>query len=289
MRFDWYAATIPDTPNRVISTLADGLGAEPVPGRAMHGYTQGIDFQHPDRGTVARLLCGGNRGANPNAWASGDDTDKFVSLVREAWPARHYVTRMDAAQDTSEPGCFDRLRAECRSVAESRGMRFPAIEDPLNPGHGRTQYIGSRKSRVFGRLYEKGKQLLERAHLSALSGAYVIDQDTGEVQQVDDLTRLELVVRPEKEGRELAAVCTPEQAWGFTDWSQELAARVFDLQLHQVYVRHRKGTADDATLAWMCQQYRHILNRLADRSGGWCGAGERIGQLVAEIEAQKPS
>lgn len=286
MRFDWYAATIDDSPQRVLATLSEGMGAEIREGRPMHGYTQGFEMHHPERGIVARVVCGGNRGANPNAWSSGEDTPGFVRLVRSEWQGRHLVSRLDSAQDFSEPGVFDRVREELREVAKARGMKFPAIEDPLNPEQGRMQYIGSRKSRGFGRLYEKGKQLLEQAGASWVfgSGATVVDQETGEIHNCDHLSRLELVVRPEKEGRELAASCTPEQAWGFFDWSQEVAKRVMDLELQQVYIRHRKGTQDDVTLAWMCQQYRHMLTRLLDRSGGsWCAVGDEIGRIVTRL------
>jgi hypothetical protein len=280
MRFDWYAATIPQDPNVVILTLSSVLDAEVRSSKGMHGYTQGFEFVHPERGVIARCLSGGNRGAHPHAWASGDDTDKFVQVVRETFPD-HEVTRFDSAEDFSSPGIFESLRSTLRNVAVEHRLKFPCIEDTLNPSEGRTQYIGSRKSPQFARLYEKGKQLQSMRMPNA---ATVINPSTGEIISSEDWTRLELVVRPEKTGRIIAATATPEQAWGFTDWTQHLAKDAFLLECERVFTRQHKYSEDDKALAWMISQYGNMLTRQAISKGGFDNLGLHIGDLIRDAK-----
>lgn len=278
MRFDWYAATIPQDPNVVILTLSSVLEADVRSSKGMHGYTQGFEFVHPDRGVIARCLSGGNRGAHPHAWASGDDTDKFVQVVREFFP-QHEVTRFDSAEDFSSPGIFENLRSTLRNVALDHRLKFPCIEDTLNPAEGRTQYIGSRKSPQFARLYEKGKQL-QSSHMP--NAATVINPSTGEILSAEDWTRLELVVRPEKLGRIVAATATPEQAWGFTDWTHRLAKDAFKLEFERVFTRVHKYSEDDHATAVMVSQYGNILVRKAAKLGGFDNLGLFLGELIAK-------
>lgn len=253
----------------------------------MHGYTQGFELVHPDRGVVARCLSGGNRGAYPHAWASGDDTTKFVDVVREVFPL-HLVTRFDSCEDFATPGIFGRLQDTLRTVAKEHRLKFPCIEDTLNPGEGRTQYIGSRKSPHFARLYEKGKQLSTMLHGSASAAVSCIDPSTGEIVSPDEWTRLELVVRPQDDGKTVAATATPEQAWGFTHWTHELAKAAFEMEADRVWTRQHRISEDDKAFRWMVKQYGKMLSRESERLGGYAQLGIAIHeQLQADGEAAR--
>ena len=280
MKFDWYSATIPVDPYVILTTLSNTLQTEVKTCRPMFGYSQGFELQHPDRGVVARLLCGGNRDAYPNAWASGQDTEQFVEVVRDKFPM-HLVTRFDSCEDFADTGVFDNLRSILRQVAVGHRLKFPSIEDTLNPGEGRTQYIGSRKSPQFARLYEKGKQLSSSLHGSVAAAATVVDLSTGEIKPPEEWTRLELVVRPQGEGRTIASTATPDQAWGFTSWSHELANLVFSLDEARVFIRQRRISKDAQAFRWMSKQYGAMLEREAFRLGGYQNLGNAI---EAELE-----
>jgi DNA relaxase NicK len=122
--------------------------------------------------------------------------------------------------------------------------------------------MGGRKSAVFARLYEKGKQLRGRA------------LDPRGIST--DLVRLEVQVRPEGPARERAAAGAPEEAYGYADWTRELARRVLDIEVDRVHIKERRESDDERALEWLVRQYGDHLQRLAEREGSWAGVGHRL-------------
>lgn len=273
MRFDWYAATIQDRPQRVVEALQGAFGAEVIPTRGLHGYTQGFDLRGPT-GTVAKVLAGGIN-EHPHAWASGEDTEPFVEVVRSEWKDQHTVSRMDAAEDFKGDDAWDRLNALCLALADEQGLKVSQAGDYHRNEDGRTLYVGSRKSPVYIRLYEKGKQL--RAKLEGNLGGVI----------PADWVRLEAQVRPQKDSKRAAAYVTPEQAWGFSAWTGELAMRSMQLAVPRVQM-HVWREADDArAFRFMVKQYGHMLERLRGELGDWQCVGLQIGQAIEDLRAEQ--
>lgn len=294
MRFDWYQTTIDAAPTAVLESVAKlGHEVRPCDGIARkHRYRQGWAVHHHARGVVATVFAGGN-GDKPHAFATSEHTDEFVSLVRELWPENHLVTRMDAAQDFNEQGAYNRLRRVARRVAKAHRMCFAKIEDTLNPAAGRTQYIGSQTSDYRARLYEKGLEVVGRldvvrkGQVEAVNISAVTNELTGELIVPANWVRLELQARPKgEEARRLAATATPEQAWGFTEWSHELAKEAMALELERIYMRTHKVSKDEEALRWMCQQYGGMLTRLCADLGGWECVGLSIGDTVKLLQGR---
>jgi hypothetical protein len=272
-RFDWYAATIDQDAERVLATLASEYGASVVPGIARNGYAEGWDLR-AEGSTVAHVLTGGSNGA-PHAWASSDETDEFVRIVRANWPDRHRVTRMDAAEDFDAPGAWDTLYGLVLGLADERALAINQAGDWHRGEAGRTFYAGGTKSAVRARLYEKGLQLrgLDPDHAGDYS---------------PDLVRLELQVRPEGAGRYRAARCEPVEAYGYADWSRVLAERVFGADVERVWVRERRESDDERALGWCVRQYGEHLERLAVRVGGWARVGVEL-QAIRDRQQQRES
>jgi len=227
----------------------------------MHGYESGWDLK-ADGSVVARVLYGGN-GGWPHAWGSSDETEPFVSAVRGRWPDRHRVTRMDAAEDFDGEGTWDRLYGVSVGLADERGLKIDQAGDWHREIAGRTFYLGGRKSAVRARLYEKGKQLRGLA----LDGGADISTD---------LVRLEVQVRPEGPARDWAAFGEPEEAFGYADWTCELARQLLGLDVERVHIRERRESDDARAIEWLVRQYGEHLERLAERRGGWAAAGEEL-------------
>lgn len=295
MRFDWYQCTIQDDPARVIPMLRK-LGHElrPADGMArMYRYQQGFHVYHNQIGVVATVMAGGN-GNGAHAFASSDNTDNFVQLVRTEWPDQHLVTRLDTAQDFNDRKAFPRIRKIARKIAKRHRLAFPIIKDELNAKAGRCQYVGSPSSDYRARLYDKGLEQLAklndkwiRRHPTAdpLDLELVQTIRTPEGQDIHplDWIRLEAQVRPRDEvARRTAAAATPNEAWGFTPWTVELAREALALELEQIYIRQRKVSEDEAALRWMCQQYGNMLSRLKTDLGDWACVGLEIGQIIRD-------
>lgn len=275
MRFDWYQATIPDHPLDVVSAVHERLapGGLVQEGRGQNGYRQTFTVRQSDGDRVAVVMCGGNNGAHPNAMASGSVAHPFASLVRELWPA-HKVTRMDSAEDVAEEGAYDLLEGVCRTLAQERSLKGRRIL-PDDPAEGRTYYIGSPSSDVRTRLYDKTAEARrslppERYH-----------------EIPDHWARIEAVVRPRKEAGYVAASLTPEQAWGCSAWTHELARRLFSLDVARIEMQAGRESDHERAYRFLLQQYGPTLRRMVADLGSWECVGLTIGDDLARIARQK--
>lgn len=293
MRFDWYQCTVEDTPLAVLDQVRK-LGHEVTNADSVARrwrYQQGWAINHNQRGTIAHVLCGGN-GNKPHAIATGGDAHEFAALVKENWPGRHLVTRVDAAQDFNEAGAFDRLRVEAKKVAIDYRLAFPKIEDELNDKAGRTQYMGSPSSDYRVRQYEKGWEEVGKLQALFRKQGFKIEADqvptitneaTGEEVRPEDWTRQEAQIRPKQEAaRRLVSTLTPEQCWGCSPWLLDLAKATMALDLERIIMRTRKVSKDEEALRWMCQQYGAMLQRLKTDVGDYACMGLEIGRILDE-------
>lgn len=269
-RFDWYAATVREDPAVLLRSFADELGGDIVAGTPHNGYATASHIKVKDSNVIT--VYSGGRNGNPHAFASSDDTDRFVELIRSLddygnprFP--HHVTRMDTALDFDAPGAWDDLYAICERLAlnvdpdpddcrrNPREVSVSQAGDWIRPVAGRTFYLGARSSAVTVALYEKGKQLRGLA----------ID---GGADISENLVRLEVRVRPEGASRHRAAVCEPLAAFGYADWSKELLRRVQGAGVERVHIRERRESDLERALYWNVRQYGNHLLALLDELGG---------------------
>lgn len=279
-RFDWYACTVNASVEGLKSTLAAELGGEWKPREgARHGFHNREVLELPDSTSAATMLWGGNGGL-PHVYASSDACDRFVEVIRANYAGRHKVSRMDAALDYDNgPGTWETLLDLARGIADgpegrvegdTRKRVSKVATNQMGDWHhgikGRTFYLGSFKSAVLVRLYEKGIQLREDA---AKRGAPRVDIS-------DDFCRLEVQVRPDGPAKERAATATPFEAFGYAEWSRELLRRVEAAEVERVHIRERRESDFDRALNWMVHQYQdHILQEVANW-GGWSNLGEAL-------------
>lgn len=301
MRFDWYTATIKQAPLGVIDTLAQELHASVVAGHAGHGYEFGVNLERDDS-TICRVLFGGANG-DPHVIVSSDDCDEVVPIIRAAWRGEHYCTRVDAAEDIDEgPGTWERLFDMVRSVAECdnsdhvggegcapgackrRRLKISTAGDWLRPANdpeheGRTFYVGSPKSAVRLRLYEKGKELNGKA--------------IGGRPFSPTLCRVEVQIRPEKDSRWIAARGTAEDAWGYAEWTRDLLKRLKQAEVDRVHIRERRESDLERALHWLCHQYGEHLTTLAtslgsDDAPAWDRLGAELRDRIHRVSEPVP-
>lgn len=287
--FDWYAATINETPLQVETELSRLLGAFPKRARGLHGYPNGTDFVR-DGDTIAKMIWGGQQ--SPHVWASGVDAREFAALLRSRWP-KHYVTRVDVAYDFVDGQPWDELYAHAVFVADTlssgeprrRPLKLATLGDWVRkdegfPG-GRTLYVGSMKSPVLARLYEKGKQM-RNLHPDQLD------------KYPEGWVRLELQVRPEGDARYEVATLEPAAIWGTSQWARSLHDRVFGSSLSSVLMAAHRPSDDERALRFLLRQYGPLLRRkaalltsddtAAGRLGAWSELGVQLGLSLGAIE-----
>lgn len=290
-RFDWYAATIREDPDTLLRVFAHELGGEVVGGTARNGYATANHIRVKDS-NVLTMFSGGRNG-NPHVFASSDDTDAFVQLVRSlgddgAPRFPHHVTRMDTALDFDGPGTWDRLYEIALRLAlnvepdpddlrrNPREVSLSQAGDWIRPVAGRTLYLGSKSSAVIVRLYEKGKQLKGLA----LDGGPEISED---------LVRLEVQVRPDGDARHRAARCDPLDAFGYADWTKELLRRVQGANVERVHIRERRESDHERAMYWLVRQYgAHLLDELALLGGSPADLGQELVDRIARYQGEVP-
>lgn len=257
-RFDWYGATLQGaSPDLVVELLSRVLGAEIRAGHPQNGYKDCIELRSDDR--KIGLVMWGGRNPDPYAVASGQDAEPFAAAIR-GLDLPHRVSRADVCIDVDAPNAFELLSAELRARALQSGLALELWQDPERPEKGRTLYVGSRKSRGFVRLYEKGKK-----------------DDPSRPNWV----RFELELKPgEVPQRAHLAQVEPLDALGMVKWVKSFVSDQFDFAASAAPVRLENIGDDERAIQAMLHQWGKLLVRTAGKVGGWESLGIDIGRRL---------
>jgi hypothetical protein len=193
---------------------------------------------------IATVLHGGPNG-QPNVEASGEQAPALADLLRSKGP--HRVTRCDVAVDLYGQGVYRQLEAIGLAIAEQHRLKSQRIHHPLNEHLGSTLYLGSRKSPLFARIYEKGKA----------DAAKYGHQDA----DLDPWVRLELEVKPEKEMKALASTLPPEAFWGCGVWTRQLAQEALSMTSEPIPFRPLRRSNNDLAYYHACEQYAQVFRK----------------------------
>ena len=277
--FDWYQGTIPrpvDDVLEVLSALAPRLAISHE--RGMHGYASTTCLGNLDHGTVAKVWHGGTH-PYPHAVVSGEWAQPGAELIRAEFPL-HTVSRVDVRDDYIEEGAFDAIQALLLRVAKGHRVKVGTAGDHLLTKQGRTTYLGSPKSAVRMRLYDKRAEVM--AQLPAVGDARqkaFLRLTKGEPFP-DAWTRLEAQIRPAtKEAKAEVAKLSPGQMWGCTPWTKEVVETMTGSELTSVQVaRGYRVTDEERAYRFMLSQYGNVLRRMHADSGSWECVGLQLGE-----------
>lgn len=255
-RFDWYQATVPAHHELVIQRLQ--LAAphlQRINGKGAWNYLACASLVHGsnERDVFCRVYHGGPNG-HPNVSATSDDAPVVADTLRREFPA-HRVSRLDVAIDVQGDGLFDDLvRVMGRVGRQHRVKGEKIIPDDLDDGS--TYYLGSRKSSLRVRCYEKGKELLKK---------------TGDPvwRNFFDWTRLELQVRPEKNFKAEAALMPPEAFWGCAAWTRSIVEETLAMNPEPVAMKPTRLADHERAMRALTSQYGHTIRRQVQLVGGW--------------------
>lgn len=252
--FDWYRATVPTSVQMLTAKCMELAGEYPAlkegPGRFNYTHSKEISRCGVER--VATILHGGANG-HPNVEASGPQAQALSSLLRAS--RAHRVTRCDIAVDMLSDTLYERLRGVTKQISDEHRVAWSEITH-RDKDKGNTVYLGSRKSAVFARVYEKGKAEWEKI---------------APVDRYDDLkgwVRIELEVKPQKEMRERAASMEPSEFWGISPWTAQLAEEAFDMTAEPIPFHPRRQASDERAWATSINQYRNIYQRRCEQLHG---------------------
>lgn len=245
--FDWYQASIHAPEDNIIEVLVSELGTDMVKVRGIAQYDHAIGFIIPGyEGTICELSFGGNQGAVPHLKATGYFAADAAALIRTHWP-HHYVSRLDSCYDFVGEGLYDEFRPFLDNCHHAHGIYRNEMGFPEN---GRTFYLGSPKSPVRLRCYEKDKELQGKGH----------DFTPGHL-------RLELQVRPLTREKPKFAALDAAQVWGAAKWSRLVVRDILALNPTPIKREPIMSKTKDEYVAEAFVQYARRLQDLGkDRS-----------------------
>lgn len=248
--WDWYQCSVKTPTGRDVAEFAESTARallEYFPGhgisggRPKNGYTHGIELTDGKKAALT-IWYGGNPGIHLKA--TGEHSPS-LRLYLEHTNTPHRVSRADAADDWVSPGLFDQLAGSFLAYAEENAISIDQQGD-WRRGRARTLYLGAKSSVVRLVLYEKG---------------YESDGDPNWV-------RLEVRVRPQKDGKDLVATMQPGQLYGCAKWVTELLEHIgWDhIQQQTVGTVWRPSDTERARRS-LVRQYGRIIEQWAEEAG----------------------
>lgn len=275
---DAYNATVFCHPDQLVADLfclLESAGMEPRqfdgPKVAYYAHSK-VVIDDKDK----QLLMVKWGGSNPHPFV--ECTGRASALV--AWWLRsetsayaHRPTRIDHAHDRRFTGDFEMLWAACQAFARAHGLKCEPGGDWATPDAGRTIYLGSRKSQVYVRIYEKG---LKYAHDLGLPV-------TDELRQ---WLRFEIEFKPQtKRAKKLAPFIEPANLWGASQWTRAFAQEFLAMAPEPISIRERRESNTERALRAMGTQYSRHLRSLYEAVE--CDL-EAFGAAVAELAGFEP-
>jgi hypothetical protein len=278
--FDWYQCSLPNEPQDVIGAAENWFRKESNmcvqirPTSPQRPYKTAVELytEYPTHEVSFCTIHYGGVNERMMYRSTSDRASKGAQFIRECFP-EHQASRVDVAMDFDEgPDWFSTMADWLIDHANNSNpkMTLDFRGDWSNGKKGRTLYVGTRKSAVYIRLYEKGVKELQEGNLSASP----------------DWVRFEAEIKPEKKaGKLMLSKMTPVECFGCSAILRSFADMVCGAQVSPVKVTkvHRMKDHDRA-FAHLAFQYGDILlDEIAQHSS----AEEFVSKLVGLIQEQK--
>lgn len=276
-RIDGYAASVFCSVKMLQDELqclfeSAGFGCKIYPGQKPRSYENMLYFLG-DKDEMLSDLKWGGRNQHPHIESKGIASALVAEHLKNWMP--HQVSRVDHALDLRASGLFDRMLALLRDQqwCAQRRVSLGFDGDWATPDAGRTLYIGAKKSAIRVRIYEKGLK-------------YAADMGLPVTDELRQWVRFEVQVRPGKKSAKLAAAnWSPEQIWGASSWTSQLAEEAFGMTTQPVSIRERRESHTERALRFMGSQYsKHLRTLLESCDGDMAEFGSSIAHLANLIE-----
>lgn len=269
--FDWYQATVELDYSAVVQAIQDRFsGMMDVQNvKPLFGYQNAV-----------RMTLGSFYDVLVMWGLSGNSVDTFIQFTsaNAIWGADFVkdlgcpfrVSRADGALDLENAGVWDEIYSLAVGIADEHGLRIYQAGDYHRGIDGRTLYLGSPKSELQVRIYEKGKQPENRG--------------LGK----ENWVRIEVVSRPSSRNKSRIAALEPHELFGCSKWSRALYQRITSRSIPRVNTIgwSRKDSDLDIKVENMLRQYGKLILSLRD-SYGADGAFQYISDVMASIKNRK--
>lgn len=249
VHLDWLSATTSMDPGLIAGRLR-AVGASDVHVATPHtrGYPAACDVVNGYGDAICCIESGAAHGRNLVV-ASGSQPNARIRQVLSTVDDC-LATRVDSAIDIE--GDWDYYADLAQQAACTARRGCPAIRsiNRIESPTGRTLYLGSPRSAIVVRVYEKSREQWSRGNSNFPAG----------------IIRLELQWRPAGSNRKVGMTVRPSQMWGVSPWTADIAHSILD----EVYVVDRpvtEATTWDRRYTWMTTQAGSIFRQAVSRYG----------------------
>jgi len=247
--WDWTATTHEGRAG-VVDDLLDALSpAITLQGRGLHGWAQSVEGYDAEGHKIGSVFFGGGRD-DVHVLATSAAAHDVRTAVLAAVPGR--TSRVDTRVDTLTP--WDELTAVVEQAADRYGSEVVDYSKRRRGvSEGRTLYMGSPRSAIRVRLYEK--------HLESPG------------QYVEGTNRIEVQLRPPSNVKERVSSWGPAQTFCASVATRTLADLVGASEAPRASLHVQRGTPDlERAVRAAAAQYGPTLHRYLTIHGGDQGA-----------------
>lgn len=245
-------STVPEIAADLVGSLG---GAVALPGKGLQGWRESLQVFDAEGYRLGQVFFGGER-TDVHVQSTSSAADAARPRVAGKYGAK--TSRVDTRVDTLL--AYDDLEDLLRTAAGRKATLRYERSERAGESTGRTLYVGSSKSQVMIRLYEKWLE--------------------SPGQYVEGTNRVEVQLRPPSRAKAMVSTWTPAE----TFCASELARRVAGLLGSDVArpgtLQKQRGVPDlEQTLAAMGNQYGKAVDRWLQASGG--DVGKVLDHLLA--------
>lgn len=264
----------PDGQNMFLSSvvsLAKTLGAEIEPGKPLHGYQEAY---HLVRGEVLLCACftaGTGDALGSCCFEAKHTAEEVYPVLQDMFP-KHAIARLDAAEDYSGPGTWDKIEGiVTRICGEHRVTMAPYGEGHVRPDgtrdetKGRTWYCGSKSSPYRVVIYEKGLQKLAEG-----------------VPADPTWVRVEVRIKPNSKAKRLlgSVRLVPAQLYGASRWGMALGEALGMEDIERMVIGSVwKPSEREAVALKIVRMFDRGMEQLLDQ----VGTPEEVGRLLYAV------
>lgn len=274
---DAYLATVYSHPDLLLDHLEQGLldagfDTRREDGPPIRFYGRNALLLDPSGHRLVQVRYPG-KNPHPFVEAKGPVSPIVAQVLRERF--NHSPSRIDSAVDLRGPEVFDQLHRLAQRYEGQKSLKLDYDgAAPDNPDRGTTIYLGSRKSQVFVRIYQKG---LKHAAEIGLSPSEIPDE-------LRHWVRIELELKPDKRpARMRARHLSPAAIWGCSPWTAEFAMEALAIDAERVHMQERRESNHDRAMRFLVQQYGPTILKQVENLGSWdrftADLQERLGVL----------